>query len=1277
MKTKRNLIQTCLLSAVLLQAATSGAQTVTINTSTLIDVGNTTYEGKDIIVTGCTLTVNGSHAFNSLQVTDTALVTHSPAAAGQTNNRVNLTITQDVSIDGTSTIDASFKGYNADFPGPGAGVTGTVGGDWGSGGGYGGFGADGSAGATGGSVYGSIMQPVDWGSAGGSCPSHSSLGGTGGGAIHLVVGGTLTVNGQIVANGSGDSTAPGGAGDHEIGGGAGGSIWLTVGTLAGTGTLSAIGGNGDTDFDSGGGGGGRIAVYYGTSTFSGTIAAQTSPYSSYPGGAGTIYMKAASQTAGSVLVDNGGLNGAATGLTSPEAFGLTITNGGSGVALAPLTLGALHLATNCLLTQLAGSTNLSVVVLSDAVIDLGGALTLDGKGYPIGTNLGPGAAPANPGYYAGGAGYGGLGGSAWGGSAGGPVYGSVMQPVDLGSAGATGNGQLGSAGGGALQLTVNGTLTVNGIISANGTSLATSGYHGGCGSGGSLWLSVGALQGGGVISANGGSGPADGDGGAGGGGRIAIYYTDASGFNLASQVTALGGGPFNQTFGNEIGAGAGTIYTKASSQSVGSVLVDNGGNSGMLTPLTAPEAFALTITNGGSGVALAPLTLGALHIATNGSLAQLAGSPNLTLVVLNDAVIDAGGALTLDGKGYPISANLGPGAAPEVNYYAGGGGYGGQGGAGWGGAPGGPTYGSLMQPVDLGSAGGTGVGEPGSAGGGAIRFTVAGTLLLNGTISANGGSFTPGHGGCGSGGSIWLTTGTLQGSGSISANGGSGRSDCDGGAGGGGRIAIYYENAAGFSFTNQVFALGGGPFTCPNTLWGGAGTIYLKGSSQSVGDLLVNNGGNLGALTPLTSPEAFNLTVAGNAVVSASQGLTLTTFHLCTNSVLTDLAGDASLNVVVLTSALIDQGGVITADANGYPIGANLGPGAAPEVNYYAGGGGYGGQGGAGWGGAPGGPTYGSLMQPVDLGSAGGTGNGQPGSAGGGAIRFTVADTLLLNGAISANGVSLTPGYGGCGSGGSIWLTTGTLQGSGSISANGGTGRSDCDGGGGGGGRIALYYGSNGGFDLAQQLSASGGGPFTCPTFGQTGTVYIATTTVPPSLTVLSSVPNGGLPRPFADYIELVFSEAVNPATFAPADVTITTPSGQIPAAQVTVSNTGGTRWRVAFPRQTANGSYQYVVGPHIADLFGTEMASSYSGSFVLDQTGWPNRLSFTTTASTLQLAMPSLTGMDYQVLWSTDLINWQSLGPVTPGDGTTLNWTIPMASPPAAFFRIQISDAP
>jgi hypothetical protein len=436
-------------------------------------------------------------------------------------------------------------------------------------------------------------------------------------------------------------------------------------------------------------------------------------------------------------VDNGGLAGPDTGLTTPEAFVLTITNGGNGVALAPLTVGALYIATNSSLTRLAGSTNLSVVVLTNAVIDLGGALTLDGKGYPIGTNLGPGVAPLCPGYYAGGAGYGGLGGTGWTGAPGGLSYGSITQPVDCGSAGGTGSGQAGTAGGGALQLTVNGTLTVNGVISANGETMPDSyggSYHGGCGSGGSLWLSVGTLQGGGLISANGGADPNSASG-PGGGGRIAIYYTNAPGFDFASQVTATGGGPFNYAGNGMVGAGAGTVYTKAAGQTVGSLQVDNGGNSGMMTPVTSPEAFNLTITNNAGATASGGLTVSSLRVATNSYLTCPAGSTNLSLVVLTNAVIDLGGALTLDGKGYPVGTNLGPGVAPLCpGYYAGGAGYGGLGGTGWTGAPGGPAYGSITQPVDCGSAGGTGSGQAGTAGGGALQLTVNGTLTVNGVI---------------------------------------------------------------------------------------------------------------------------------------------------------------------------------------------------------------------------------------------------------------------------------------------------------------------------------------------------------------------------------------------------------------------------------------------------------------------------------------------------------------------------------------------------------------
>jgi hypothetical protein len=55
-------------------------------------VGNTTYDGQDIVVSGCTLTVDGPHAFASLLVTNSGAVTHSTAPNGETNNLVDISM---------------------------------------------------------------------------------------------------------------------------------------------------------------------------------------------------------------------------------------------------------------------------------------------------------------------------------------------------------------------------------------------------------------------------------------------------------------------------------------------------------------------------------------------------------------------------------------------------------------------------------------------------------------------------------------------------------------------------------------------------------------------------------------------------------------------------------------------------------------------------------------------------------------------------------------------------------------------------------------------------------------------------------------------------------------------------------------------------------------------------------------------------------------------------------------------------------------------------------
>jgi hypothetical protein len=533
--------------------------------------------------------------------------------------------------------------------------------------------------------------------------------------------------------------------------------------------------------------------------------------------------------------------------------------------------------------------------------------------------------------------------------------------------------EQGSAGGGAMQLTISGTLTLNGTICADASSDIPS--YAGCGSGGSILLNVATLEGAGVITANGGSGPTNCNGGAGGGGRIAIYYTNAPTFNFAGQVFALGGGPGNCP--NTLCGGAGTVYYQNAAQ-IGDLLVANGGRLGASTPVTIPQCGVLTVSSN-AVLELSPgVTLFSLHLGPNGILTahttvfatEGSGHSPLTIGVLGDATLDPGSALTVDGKGFPQWSDLGPGAPPLSADYGAGASYGGLGGAGWSSAPVGTAYGSLTMAMDFGSAGGASDnGDAGTAGGGAINLVITGTLTVNGTISANGASDNSTLGGCGSGGSILISANTLRGSGTISANGGTGPADCDGGGGGGGRIALYYTTTD-FNFGTQVFARGGGPFTCPNRLWGGAGTIFYKSNTQSVGNLVIDNGGNVGAQTPVTSPVASDLTISGGAVATASHGLTMNTLYLGTNSTLTDLPGDPSLDVLVWNSARLDAGSAISADATGYPVGANLGPGAPPDTSDYGGGGGYGGPGGPGYGGALGGTTYGFLTQPVDLGSA-------------------------------------------------------------------------------------------------------------------------------------------------------------------------------------------------------------------------------------------------------------------------------------------------------------------
>ena len=98
-----------LITAFCLPATLAWATVFTSNTT--IAVGDATYDGQPIVVSNCTLTVNGPHSFASLALTNAAVLTHSPAPNGETNNCLDLTIANDAVVDATSRIDASGGGY--------------------------------------------------------------------------------------------------------------------------------------------------------------------------------------------------------------------------------------------------------------------------------------------------------------------------------------------------------------------------------------------------------------------------------------------------------------------------------------------------------------------------------------------------------------------------------------------------------------------------------------------------------------------------------------------------------------------------------------------------------------------------------------------------------------------------------------------------------------------------------------------------------------------------------------------------------------------------------------------------------------------------------------------------------------------------------------------------------------------------------------------------------------------------------------------------------------
>jgi hypothetical protein len=453
-------------------------------------------------------------------------------------------------------------------------------------------------------------------------------------------------------------------------------------------------------------------------------------------------------------------------------------------------------------------------------------------------------------------------------------------------------------------------------------------------------------------------------------------------------------------------------------------------------------------------------------------------------IYAENIIVKSGSRISADKEGY--GPRSGPGAGEQEE---------------WGGSYGGTsagnlndmTYGSAVEPVDLGSG-----GAPTHSGGGAMYFVVSGIFENNGEVSADGDRSS-------SGGSIYIDVNNLTGDGVFRANGGGLYfTNYFKSPGSGGRVAIHYDSS---SFSGEAEAKGGcGSYDGWTRACSEDGTVGLFDNTNNdlsvfgsswhfISDDMPFSFNNIyfDEQTKVTSDDgvsvnADSLFIEGGSkfILAQNQELKIKnilldggSFMIFSGNESTDvdsieIKGNSEISVesenlllIEAKTLSIENGSKIDADALGYGI--MSGPG-APSLELDGAS-----HGGLGYLAEPT-SLYGSKEEPEDFGS-GGRGNH---AKGGGAIKLVIGGVLKNDGVISANG-DITS------SGGSVYIKTEIFEGSGVISAKGGG--SYCPGicyGPGGGGRIAIYFDES---SFSGSVSASGWGGFGGAS--EDGTIYI------------------------------------------------------------------------------------------------------------------------------------------------------------------------------------------
>ncbi|MEX2137833.1 MAG: DUF6531 domain-containing protein, partial [Pirellulales bacterium] len=360
--------------------AAFSAATVTISVNTSV---RRIDSQASLSISGATMTTEFVVAPHLAMSSNSTLTTFDSIAT--TVHKLELEIAGTLTIDLTSRIDVTGKGY---LPGRTTGNTidgaATVNG----GGSYGGLGGIGTTSGSGNGVpnavygdYTDYAEPNHWGSGGGS-------GGVGGGLVRLQAQ-TLQLDGQILASGF----TPPDTGGFAFGGGSGGGVLIRAGTLVGTGSIEATGSDGTQfvaqnaqGFSYGGsGGGGRVAVH--AQDLSGFDAVNITAHGglpgpggrSAPGGAGTVFIKDTDNQHGTLILDAGTGGAGTTPLGLADDTTLPIPDAvvirGAGTHVVPQHAGLLLDFRNTLTIEASGG-----LTVAAASLNLGGTVTLASGG---------------------------------------------------------------------------------------------------------------------------------------------------------------------------------------------------------------------------------------------------------------------------------------------------------------------------------------------------------------------------------------------------------------------------------------------------------------------------------------------------------------------------------------------------------------------------------------------------------------------------------------------------------------------------------------------------------------------------------------------------------------------------------------------------------------------------------------------------------------------------------------------------------------------------------